>query len=169
MSSYGQQPGYGANPYGGQPNPYGGQPAPYGQPAQPSYGQPPYGQSQWSPSSAGYGNGSAPQIVSRSVIVVTLDAVPGRTVASVVGEVLGAVARHRDLPPELRGPNPLESYAAMLTRTRQAAVAKLVDAAEAAGADAVLGLRFDSSEITQSLSEVVAYGTAVRLAPLSAD
>jgi hypothetical protein len=35
--------------------------------------------------------------------------------------------------------------------------------AEAAGADAVVGLRFDCSEITQSLSEVAAYGTAVRL------
>jgi uncharacterized protein YbjQ (UPF0145 family) len=37
--------------------------------------------------------------------------------------------------------------------------------AREAGADAVVGLRFDCSEITQSLSEVVAYGTAVKLAP----
>ena len=35
--------------------------------------------------------------------------------------------------------------------------------AESAGADAVVGLRFDCSEITQSLSEVAAYGTAVKL------
>jgi hypothetical protein len=37
--------------------------------------------------------------------------------------------------------------------------------AQAAGADAVVGLRFDCSEITQSLSEVAAYGTAVTLVP----
>jgi hypothetical protein len=42
-------------------------------------------------------------------------------------------------------------------------VAAVVAMAEAAGADAVVGLRFDCSEITQSLSEVAAYGTAVRL------
>jgi hypothetical protein len=40
----------------------------------------------------------------------------------------------------------------------------LVEMAENAGANAVVGLRFDCSEITQSLSEVAAYGTAVRLA-----
>jgi hypothetical protein len=39
----------------------------------------------------------------------------------------------------------------------------MVEMAVAAGADAVVGLRFDCSEITQSLSEVAAYGTAVRL------
>ena len=43
---------------------------------------------------------------------------------------------------------------------------RLVEMAEAAGADAVLGLKFDCSEITQSLSEVAAYGTAVRLVAL---
>jgi hypothetical protein len=51
----------------------------------------------------------------------------------------------------------------MLTESRQDAVGALVAMAEAAGADAVVGLRFDCSEITQSLSEVAAYGTAVKL------
>jgi hypothetical protein len=53
----------------------------------------------------------------------------------------------------------------MLTDSRQDAVARMVEMAAAAGADAVVGLRFDCSEITQSLSEVAAYGTAVRLVP----
>ena len=51
----------------------------------------------------------------------------------------------------------------MLTESRQDAVNRLVEMAQAAGADAVVGLRFDCSEITQSLSEVAAYGTAVTL------
>ena len=54
----------------------------------------------------------------------------------------------------------------MLTESRQEAVTRLVQMAERAGATAVVGLRFDCSEITQSLSEVAAYGTAVRLVPL---
>jgi hypothetical protein len=59
----------------------------------------------------------------------------------------------------------VDGYVTMLTESRQDAVGALVAMAEAAGADAVVGLRFDCSEITQSLSEVAAYGTAVRLVP----
>ena len=80
--------------------------------------------------------------------------------------MVGVVARGRDLPPELRGGGLEAGYVSMLTRSRQDAVARAVEMAESAGADAVLGLRFDCSEITQNLSEVIAYGTAVKLVPL---
>jgi uncharacterized protein YbjQ (UPF0145 family) len=83
--------------------------------------------------------------------------------------VVGVVARSRELSPDLRGGNPVDGYSVMLTRSRQDAVTKLVDMAVAGGADAVVGLRFDCSEITQSLSEVAAYGTAVKLVPLPED
>ena len=184
MSNYGQQPPYGQpygpNPYGGQPygrpgqpygqGPYPAQPTPYGPAGQPPYGpgygqppgQPPYGQSYGQPAAT-----TPPRtvdIVQRSMPVVTIDSVPGRQITEVVGEVVGVVARSRELPPELRTANPVEGYIAMLTKTRQDAVSQLVEMAAAAGADAIVGLRFDSSEITQSMSEVAAYGTAVRLA-----
>ena len=97
---------------------------------------------------------------------MTLDALPGREIAEVVGDVVGIVARSRELPPELRSGSAQDGYAIMLTDSRQAAVAKMMAMAEAAGADAVLGLRFDCSEITQSMSEVAAYGTAVKLEPI---
>jgi hypothetical protein len=45
----------------------------------------------------------------------------------------------------------------------------MVEMAMGAGADAIVGLRFDCSEITQSLSEVAAYGTAVTLVPVTSD
>src|SRR5829696_9293829 len=160
MSNYGQQPPYGQTPYGQQPNPYGQQP-PYGQPqaypppAQPYPGQP----GQWPPEAP-----AKPELVQRSTTVVTMDAVPGRQIEEVLGEVIGVVARPRELRPDLRSGNPIDGYAAMLTESRQEAVARLVEMAERAGANAVIGLRFDCSEITQSLSEVAAYGTAVRLA-----
>jgi uncharacterized protein YbjQ (UPF0145 family) len=186
---YGQQP----NPYGqppqpyGQPGrpaqpPYGQQPAPYGQqpgyppqqpygqppgqgqpPAQAPYGQTPYGQAgqpgQWTPQPPTPRLG----LVKRPIIVVTMDAVPGREIEEVLGDVVGVVARTRELRPDLRGGNPIDGYVTMLTQSRQEAVSNMVEMAQAAGANAVVGLKFDCSEITQSLSEVAAYGTAVKL------
>jgi uncharacterized protein YbjQ (UPF0145 family) len=92
-----------------------------------------------------------------------MDYLPGRDISEVIGEVVGVVARTRELRPDLRTGNPVDGYVTMLTESRQDAVSAVVAMAEAAGADAVVGLRFDCSEITQSLSEVAAYGTAVRL------
>jgi uncharacterized protein YbjQ (UPF0145 family) len=175
MSNYGQQPPYGqnpGNPYGQQqPGPYGQPQQPYGQPSagrqpqppyppqqgpyaqqpgqyppQQPYGQPgqgPYGQqpAQWTPQPPAL---KQPAVVPRALPVVTMENVPGR---------------------DLRGGNPVDGYVVMLTDSRQDAVSRMVEMAAAAGADAVVGLRFDCSEITQSLSEVAAYGTAVRLVP----
>ncbi|MEM4066292.1 MAG: YbjQ family protein [Candidatus Micrarchaeaceae archaeon] len=60
-----------------------------------------------------------------------------------------------------------KGYEKMITQNRDNAVQKLVEDAEALGADAVIGLRFDSSEFDtgkgQSMNEVVAYGTAVKI------
>ncbi len=167
MSSYGQQPGpYGPQPYGQpQQQPYGQYPAqqPYGQ--QPPQGYPPqqpYGQQAgWTPQPVA---ARRPQLVRHSLPVVTMDKLVGQEIVEVLGEVVGVVARTRELRPDLRSGNPVDGYVTMLTESRQDAVARLVEMAEAAGAHAVVGLRFDCSEITQSLSEVCAYGTAVRLA-----
>ncbi len=199
MSNYGQQPPYGQNPYGQQPpqpNPYGQQPQPYGQPSaprpgqqppypQPGQGQQPYGQppqqqpygqppqpygqpqpGQWTPQPP---IAKKPTLVTRALPVVTMDFLPGREISEVLGEVVGVVARTRELRPDLRTGNPVDGYVTMLTESRQDAVGAVVAMAEAAGADAVVGLRFDCSEITQSLSEVAAYGTAVRLVGAEAD
>lgn len=173
MSTFGQQPPYGQP---GQPPPYGqpsygqqpyGPPPPggYGQPQQ-GYGQPPsphnpYGQApSWSPPPA-----AKTPMRRQALPVLTMESVPGREIIEVVGAVVGVVARSRELRPDLRGGGVLEGYATMLSDARQDALTRLVDTAKEAGADAVIGLRFDCSEITQSLSEVVAYGTAVTLSP----
>jgi uncharacterized protein YbjQ (UPF0145 family) len=174
MSNWGQQPPPGQNPYGQQPGqPYGqpqqpyGQPGPDGQQPQPPYGQPQgqpmYGQPQqpqWTPQPLA---AKKPTLVSHQVPVVTMDAIPGREIVEVVGDVIGVVARTRELRPDLRGGNPIDGYVTMLTESRQDAVNRRGEMAEAAGSDAVVGLRCDCSEITQSLREVAAYGTAVTL------
>ena len=169
QNPYGQpQPGYGQPPPPQQPQqppqqppqhgyPQQGQPAQQAQPAQP--GQPAQ-QGQWVAQ-----NTRKPALVERALPVVTMEALPGREIAEVLGDVVGVVARSRELPPELRSGNPQDNYATMLTDSRQTAVTKMVAMAQAAGADAVLGLKFDCSEITQSMSEVAAYGTAVTLVP----
>jgi uncharacterized protein YbjQ (UPF0145 family) len=189
MSNYGQQPPYGqnpANPYGQQqPGQYGQPQQPYGQPSAGRQPQPPYPgqqgpypqqQGQYPPPQQPYGQQPTqwtpqppatrqPAVVQRALPVVTMETVPGREILSVVGDVVGVVARTRELRPDLRGVHPLDGYVVMLTDSRQDAVARMVEMAQAAGADAVVGLRFDCSEITQSLSEVAAYGTAVILVP----
>ena len=180
MSNYPEQAPYGSpgqqGPYGRQPypGPY-GQQAGYGQPPQPGYGQQqgyeqpqppnPYGQAQpWTPPTAAPTT-AAPTLRPQALPVVTLDHIPGREIVEVIGAAVGVVARSRELRPDLRGGAVIEGYATMLSDSRQDALSRLVATAQEAGADAVVGLRFDCSEITQSLSEVAAYGTAVKLGP----
>lgn len=57
--------------------------------------------------------------------------------------------------------SPEMSY--LITEARQDAVAALVVQAQEAGADAVVGLRFDGGQLSETVSEITAYGTAVRL------
>lgn len=66
------------------------------------------------------------------------------------------VTRPRDM-----AHSPEMSY--LITEARQDAVAALVVQAQEAGADAVVGLRFDGGQLSETVSEITAYGTAVRL------
>ena len=54
------------------------------------------------------------------------------------------------------------SYTEMLNEARQIAMKRMVDEAEALGADAVIGIRFGSAQLMQGAAEVIAYGTAVK-------
>ena len=56
----------------------------------------------------------------------------------------------------------VKDYTEMLNEARQIATKRMVDAAEALGADAVIGLRYGSSSLMQGAAEVMAYGTAVK-------
>ena len=53
----------------------------------------------------------------------------------------------------------------MLNEARQIAVKRMVDEAKALGADAVIGVKYGSSQVMQGAAEVIAYGTAVRYLP----
>jgi len=63
------------------------------------------------------------------------------------------------------GGGEIHEYTQLLEETRRQAIDRMVVNASAMGGDAIVMMRFDSSEIGQSMSEIVAYGTAVVLEP----
>ena len=96
------------------------------------------------------------ELVQRDIIVSTTESLPGQDVTEILGEVVGVVTRPRDMRAHA-------DLTVILTETRQAAVTAMVEMAVNAGADAVIGLRFDGGKISEGASEVTAYGTAVKL------
>ncbi len=104
------------------------------------------------------------------MLVVTTDSVPGFEVRSVFGEVVGITARTYN--PYIEGVKSLNGrlnpeLLRLLTQIRQEAVARMVEAANAFGANAIVGMRYDVRQITQAWNEVCAYGTAVLLVPVA--
>jgi uncharacterized protein YbjQ (UPF0145 family) len=106
------------------------------------------------------------------VIVVTTENIPGYRVTQVLGHTFGLTVRTRgvggNLAASLRGVfgGEVKSYTKLLEDARRQAIDRLAESATAAGANAVVMMRFDSSEIGQTMSEIVAYGSAVIVEPV---
>jgi uncharacterized protein YbjQ (UPF0145 family) len=106
------------------------------------------------------------------VLITTMNDVPGQRVEVVVGEVFGVTVRSRHAGAQIGAAmksltgGELKGLTKNLEESRQEALERLIAAAEARGADAVLAMRFDTTEMGNTWSEVCAYGTACRLAPL---
>jgi uncharacterized protein YbjQ (UPF0145 family) len=105
------------------------------------------------------------------MLVTTTENIPGYTRAKTMGQVFGVVVRSRGLGGNIMAGlrsivgGEIHEYTQLLEETRRQAVDRLVRNATAMGANAVVMMRFDSSEIGQNMSEIVAYGTAVVLEP----
>jgi uncharacterized protein YbjQ (UPF0145 family) len=105
------------------------------------------------------------------MLVVTTETVAGQRVRTTLGQCFGVVVRSRGLGGNLAAGlrslvgGEIVEYTQMLEEARKHAVDRLVDNAALMGANGILMLRFDSSEIGQTMSEIVAYGTAVVLEP----
>lgn len=101
------------------------------------------------------------------MIITTTDAIAGKKVVRTIGWVKGNTirARHvgKDIVAMLRGivGGEIVEYTKMMAEAREEAIARLVEDAEAQGANAVIGLRFSTSLVMQNASEILAYGTAV--------
>jgi len=108
------------------------------------------------------------------MLVATTEKVAGYRTRQTLGEVFGLVVRSRGLGGNIMAGlrsiigGEIHEYTQLLEETRRQAVDRLVRNATAMGANAVVMMRFDSSEIGQTMSEIVAYGTAVILEPENA-
>jgi uncharacterized protein YbjQ (UPF0145 family) len=105
------------------------------------------------------------------MIVVTTPYLTGHRVVESKGMVFGLVVRSRGLGGNLMasirslGGGEIHEYTSLLEDTRRQALDRLIKNATLIGANAILSMRFDSSEIAASMSEIVAYGTAVIVEP----
>jgi uncharacterized protein YbjQ (UPF0145 family) len=107
------------------------------------------------------------------MLVVTTENVAGHRVKDVKGQVFGVVVRSRGLGGNimagLRGivGGEIVEYTQLLEETRKHAIDRMVKNARLMQANAVVMMRFDSSEMGQTMSEIVAYGTAVVIEPVA--
>jgi len=104
------------------------------------------------------------------MIVTTGNDVTGHSISTYVGIVRGIVVRSPNIAQGLLGGlrqivgGNIESYARVCEDAREEAYERMVRHAQERGADAVIGMRYDATEFAQGVTEVLAYGTAVKLA-----
>jgi uncharacterized protein YbjQ (UPF0145 family) len=106
------------------------------------------------------------------ILIATTNDVPGYKVEEVYGEVFGLIVRSRNLFSNFGASlrtifgGEVKGYTTLLSDSREQAITRLREAAVAKGGNAVLAMRFDSSDIGGIMNEVAAYGTAVKISPI---
>jgi uncharacterized protein YbjQ (UPF0145 family) len=102
------------------------------------------------------------------VLITTMNDIPGYSVEEVYGEVFGLTVRSRNMGSQMGAGlksilgGELKGMTKALETSRLEVIERMVEAAEAKGANAVLAMRFDTSEMGGTWTEICAYGTAVR-------
>jgi uncharacterized protein YbjQ (UPF0145 family) len=103
------------------------------------------------------------------MIVTTMNDIPGYQVEEVFGEVMGLTVRSRNLGSQIGAGlksivgGELKGMTKALVDSREQVRARMVEEAEAHGANAIIAMRFDTSELGGNWTEICAYGTAVRV------
>src|SRR5437763_13417365 len=107
--------------------------------------------------------------MARKVAVTTANSLEGYEVAEYLGVVRGIVVRAQTIGQGIRGAfssvfgGNIRAYEEVCEAARSEAYARMVAHAQERGADAVLAMRYDATEFLQGITEVLAYGTAVKL------
>src|SRR5512132_386582 len=102
------------------------------------------------------------------MMISTMNDLPGYESEEVMGEVFGLTVRARNVGSQLGASfkslvgGELKGMTKMLAEGRDHATERLVEEAEAKGANAVVAFRFDTSELGSTWTEICAYGTAVK-------
>ena len=100
--------------------------------------------------------------------LVSIESYPGKEI-EVLGLVKGTIVQTKNIGRDFMAGmktlvgGEIVGYTEMLNEARQIATKRMVDEAENLGADAIIGVRYGSSQVMQGAAEVVAYGTAVKL------
>jgi uncharacterized protein YbjQ (UPF0145 family) len=103
------------------------------------------------------------------MIVTTMNDIPGYEVDEVYGEVMGLTVRSRNIGSQLGASlksilgGELKGMTKALVESRQQVMERMVEEAEGKGANAIIAMRFDTSEMGPQWTEICAYGTAVRV------
>lgn len=103
------------------------------------------------------------------IIVTTANEIPGKKVVKVLGIVRGNTARARNIGRDIAAGfkniigGEIKTYTDMISHSRDEAYNRMVNNAIEKGADAIIGTRFMTSMVMQGVSEMLAYGTAVKL------
>jgi uncharacterized protein YbjQ (UPF0145 family) len=104
--------------------------------------------------------------------VYTTGVVPGREVVKALGMVKGSTIRARHLGNDIMAGlrnligGEVREYSQLLSKAREEALSRMVQEAEALGADAVVSVRFSTSAVMSGAAEVLVYGTAVKFRDL---
>jgi uncharacterized protein YbjQ (UPF0145 family) len=103
------------------------------------------------------------------MIIVTTEAVAGREVVETLGLVRGSTVRAKHIGTDIVASlknlvgGEVHGYSSLLAGAREQALSRMIEEARALGADAVVATRLETSSIMNGASEILAYGTAVRL------
>ena len=106
------------------------------------------------------------------MLITTMNDIPGYTVEEVYGEVFGLTVRSRNIGSQIGAGlksimgGELKGMTKALADSRQQVIDRMVEEAEAKGANAIVAMRFDTSEMGGNWTEICAYGTAVRVRKL---
>src|SRR5690348_2901743 len=103
------------------------------------------------------------------MIVTTMNDIPGYEIDEVFGEVFGLTVRSRNIGSQIGAGlksiigGELKGMTTALVDSRQQVMQRMIEEAEQKGGNAVIAMRFDTSEMGTNWTEICAYGTAVRV------
>lgn len=106
----------------------------------------------------------------KNIMITTTSEIPGKKIKVILGVVRGNTVRARNIGRDIGAAlknivgGEIETYTALISQSRDEAYNRMVNAALKMGADAIVNVRFTTSAIMAGASEMLAYGTAVKLA-----
>ena len=101
--------------------------------------------------------------------LVSIDYVPGYEITEALGLVKGQTVQSKNIGRDFMAGmktivgGEISGYTEMIMNARQVATKRMVDEAQDLGADAIIGIRYGSSQVMNGAAEIIAYGTAVKL------